>query len=91
MRSVVFDFADIRSMPDFYLQFADIFLLPDWFGNNLDALWDALTVGIRLPVQIVFTHFDRQSMDFVSLYNLFEEAEQELDGLLSFNSLEDKA
>ncbi|GKX56483.1 ribonuclease inhibitor [Leminorella grimontii] len=86
MRSVVFDFAKIGSMPDFYLQFVDTFLLPDWFGNNLDALWDALTVGINLPVQIVFTHFDRQALDFLPLYRLFEQAQQELDGLLLFNS-----
>ncbi|AKJ43281.1 barstar family protein [Pragia fontium] len=88
MRSVTFDFSNIHSMPDFYLQFADIFLLPDWFGNNLDALWDALTVGIRLPVQIEFTHFDPQSLDFASLYKLFREAQRELDGLLTFDSSE---
>ncbi|SQI43289.1 Barstar (barnase inhibitor) [Leminorella richardii] len=86
MRSVVFDFNKIQSMPDFYLQFIDSFLLPDWFGNNLDALWDALTVGIRLPVQIVFTHFDPKAMDFLPLYRLFEQAQQELDGQLLFNS-----
>lgn len=89
MRRVIFDFANIHTMQDFYLQFADTFLLPDWFGNNLDALWDALTVGIRLPVKIVFTHFDSESLDFASLPRLFEEAQEELDGLLTFKNSKD--
>lgn len=86
MRKVIFDFSDIRSMSDFYLQFVDTFLLPDWFGNNLDALWDMLTVQIKLPVEIVFLHFDQGSLDFRSLFTLFRDAEKDLDGLLTFTS-----
>jgi ribonuclease inhibitor len=26
--------------------------LPEWYGNNLDALWDALTGLIETPVEI---------------------------------------
>lgn len=84
MKKVIFDFSNIGSMSDFYLQFVDIFLLPDWFGNNLDALWDMLTVQINLPIEIVFLHFDKQSLDFRSLFSLFKDAEQDLDGLLTF-------
>lgn len=84
MKKVIFDFSNIGSMSDFYLQFVDIFLLPDWFGNNLDALWEMLTVQINLPVEIVFLHFDKQSLDFSSLFSLFKDAEEDLDGLLTF-------
>ncbi|WP_159565538.1 barstar family protein [Budvicia diplopodorum] len=84
MRKVIFDFSNIHSMSDFYLQFVDSFLLPDWFGNNLDALWDVLTVQINFPVEIVFLHFDRYSLDFRSLFTLLKDAEEDLDGQLTF-------
>ncbi|MDR0806565.1 MAG: barstar family protein [Enterobacteriaceae bacterium] len=84
MKSVTFDFSTIHSMPDFYQQFADTFLLPDWFGRNLDALWDVLTAVIPLPAEIVFTHFDPQSIEFEPLLSIFAEAQEECGGLLVF-------
>ena len=29
--------------------------LPDWFGNNLDALWDAVTGIMYLPAEITIS------------------------------------
>ena len=37
---------DVRSMDDVYRQLAEQLPLPAHFGNNLDALWDALSTDL---------------------------------------------
>ena len=46
-KQVSFDFRQINSLNDFYDQFAQQFSLPDWFGYNLDALWDMVSGTIN--------------------------------------------
>lgn len=84
MNKVTFDFTDIGNADDFYSQFADTFELPDYFGNNLDALWDVITSGeIPLPITIEFMNLP-DTEEFENLVNLFEQAEEELEGELTF-------
>jgi ribonuclease inhibitor len=84
MNNVIFDFSTIESMEDFYSQFADTFELPEYFGNNLDALWDVIVSGeIPLPVTIEFIELPVAD-EFDDLINLFEQAEEEMDGDLTF-------
>ncbi|NHB93004.1 barstar family protein [Photorhabdus cinerea] len=86
MHKVEFDFDRIPDLNMFYQQFSEQFELGDEFGNNLDALWDVVTGGIGLPVEVNFIHFTQQKRrHFASLVLLFEEAEGELEGELSFN------
>ncbi|TDB56007.1 barstar family protein [Photorhabdus luminescens] len=86
MHKVEFDFDRIPDLKMFYQQFSEQFELGDEFGSNLDALWDVVTGGIDLPVEVNFIHFTQQKRhDFASLVLLFEEAEEELEGELSFN------
>lgn len=85
MHKVMFDFSLIPDMASFYSIFVNKFSLDDKFGHNLDALWDAITGEIDLPVAIEFTHFDeRCKRRFASLILLFEDAEEELEGELHF-------
>ncbi|HCU15175.1 putative ribonuclease inhibitor [Hafnia paralvei ATCC 29927] len=89
MNKVKFDFNHIADLPAFYRQFSHEFSLDSEFGNNLDALWDAVTGGIKLPVEIDFVNFNgRKKRRFAALVLLFEEAEEELEGALRFNMLE---
>lgn len=84
MIKVTFDFSTIESLDDFYAQFVDTFELPDYFGNNLDALWDVVTSGeIPLPITIEFIDLPMTD-EFEDLINLFEQAEEEMDGDLTF-------
>lgn len=47
MNKVKFDFNHIADLPAFYRQFSHEFSLDSEFGNNLDALWDAVTGGLN--------------------------------------------
>ncbi|OTA19271.1 Barstar [Xenorhabdus beddingii] len=86
MKKVEFDFDQIPDLATFYREFKQRFDLGDDFGANLDALWDAVTGGIQLPVEINFIHLTSQKrIRFASLVLLFEEAEEELEGELRFN------
>ncbi|CAM3677629.1 hypothetical protein BS639_11500 [Rouxiella silvae] len=86
MKKVVFDFNHIPDLAAFYADFARQFTLNEQFGANLDALWDEVTGGIALPVEIDFINLNAgRKRRFGALVLLFEEAEEELEGALRFN------
>lgn len=86
MNKVTFDFHHIADAPAFYREFARSFALDESFGANLDALWDAVTGGIELPVEIEFVHMNgAKKRRFDVFILLFEEAEEELNGSLCFS------
>jgi ribonuclease inhibitor len=44
----------IHSLDEFYDEIALLFHFPDYFGRNLDALWDLLSTGIEGPVELIW-------------------------------------
>lgn len=42
MNTITLDFSGIKSYLALHQYFKDVFSLPDYYGNNLDALWDCL-------------------------------------------------
>ena len=85
INTIQFDFNEIHSFPDFYRACSEKLDLPVYFGNNLDALWDVITAGIRLPILIKFSNIsDTQQEVYRQLINLFQDAVRELDGELLF-------
>lgn len=42
MKYIVLDFSGITSQEQLYDYFEKVFDLPDYFGRNMDALWDCL-------------------------------------------------
>ncbi|EJD6538309.1 barstar family protein [Providencia rettgeri] len=75
-KNVSFDFRHINTFDDFYHQFAQQFSLPDWFGYNLDALWDMVSAGIELPVTITFSHMtSEQRIQFSDIINVMNDAQ----------------
>ena len=66
-------------MDDFYQTAVKELTLPDYFGNNLDALWDVFTGEIELPIKIEFENLTLEKLDeFESLIDLFQDACVEL-------------
>lgn len=39
---------------DFHNQISKIFYIEDFYGNNLDALWDLLSINIERPITLVW-------------------------------------
>ena len=52
--NVYIDFTDIGDYEDFYDQLKEKLPLPDYFGDNLDALYDSLTGFVQLPLHLEF-------------------------------------
>ena len=85
MKQVTFDFEKIESIDDFYRKAVEKMDLPDYFGNNLDALCDSLTGGIELPMDIRFTNLNPEQLEqFYDVIVLFEDAAINLDDVLYF-------
>ncbi len=92
MKQVTFDFENIQSIDDFYSEAVAKLELPEYFGNNLDAMWDSLTGWIELPQEIRFINLSNEQLEqYVELILLFEDAAFDMDDELFFNySLKDK-
>ncbi|MDE6111127.1 MAG: barstar family protein [Eubacterium sp.] len=49
---IIIDFSDCLYLESLHNEIKDKLALPDWYGKNLDALWDSLTGIIETPVEI---------------------------------------
>lgn len=79
MTTAIINFEKIGSFDDFYKILAQELRLPDYFGENLDALWDLLTGDLSLPAHIQFTNMALNQLEpFDKLISLFEDAAAEL-------------
>ena len=52
MNTIILDFTGIKSYWELHEYFKEVFRLPDYYGHNMDALWDCLyccydVIGIR--------------------------------------------
>ncbi|RXZ84880.1 barnase inhibitor [Paenibacillaceae bacterium] len=52
MRIVTLDIAMNCSATELHDQLSEKLGLPDWYGRNLDALWDVLSGWVELPLVI---------------------------------------
>ncbi|SDD17810.1 barstar family protein [Niabella drilacis] len=85
MQEIIFDFDRIGTEADFYKTAITKLELPEYFGNNLDALYDVLTGAIALPVLIRFTDLSLGQLEkFSDIIAVFEDAAAELEEQLIF-------
>ena len=85
-RPINIDFYRIHTWAAFYRELKKQLSLPEYFGNNLDALWDCLTGEAELPMSIQFSNISRfQLKKFENLIALMEDAETELEPDFSFS------
>ena len=77
----LFDGRTIRSKDDFYAAVEAIPETPDWFGRNLDALFDLVLAAIQAPLTIHWTHAEvsakNMGPDFDILVGVLKDAEAE--------------
>ena len=71
----------IRTTAEFHTQIATALSFPDYYGKNLDALWDVLGVDIERPSELIWLHSEvsRTAMlgDFDRIVALFQELQVE--------------
>lgn len=81
---IIIDGERIKTTDDFHLEIKEKLEFPDYYGENLDALWDCLTGSIDLPVTLVWDNADlsKENLgdEFDRIVDLFSSAENEIDG-----------
>jgi ribonuclease inhibitor len=53
MNFITLDFSGIQSLWCLHEYFKKVFDLPDYYGHNMDALWDCLYYSFEFPTTIV--------------------------------------
>jgi len=54
----ILDGSKLKTIKDFHTEIRFILGLPDYYGENLDALWDCLTGWIQTPITLIWINFD---------------------------------
>lgn len=81
MNTVYIDFSDLGDYEDFYSQLKEKLQLPEFFGDNLDALYDSVTGFVELPLHIEFVNMSVDQLEiFEDLLTTLEDAEDEVEG-----------
>lgn len=80
MKTIYIDFAEIGDYEEFYEQLKEKLELPEFFGDNLDALYDSLTGFVKMPLHLEFVNMSVDQLeDFEDLLTTLEDADEELD------------
>lgn len=78
--NVYIDFTDIGDYEDFYDQLKEKLSLPDYFGDNLDALYDSVTGFVELPLHLEFVNMSVEQLEtFEDLLTTLEDAHDEVE------------
>ena len=83
MKIIVIDFSKCKYPMDLHNEIRKKLELPEWYGNNLDALWDMLTVFIETPIEITVIYkpenkaAENLKENVLKVIETFKEAAQE--------------
>lgn len=81
MNEVFIDFTDIGDYEEFYRQLKQKLPLPEYFGDNLDALYDTITGDVELPLHLEFVNMSVDQLEtFEDLLTTMEDAVEEAEG-----------
>lgn len=74
----------IHTREELHDALAEVLALPDYYGRNLDALWDCLTGWIETPLRLTWRDYE-PCRHYLGEYaekalELFRQAEVEVDG-----------
>ena len=58
MNHFVLDFSEIKTVLELHQYLKKVFDLPDYYGNNMDALWDCLSCCYDESTMIELRHLD---------------------------------
>lgn len=82
---VIIEGKDIKTPEDLHDALSAGLAFPEYYGRNLDALWDCLTGWLTTPVTIIWKDYaaSREALgDYAQrAVDLIRDATQEVDGL----------
>lgn len=85
MNTIVLDFSDIKSYWELHEYFREAFHLPDYYGHNMDALWDCLYCCYDSSTKIVLQNISaipaEMTPEIDSMLDLFRQLAQK-DGVV---------
>ena len=77
---IYIDFLTIGDYEDFYAQLKEKLTLPEYFGDNLDALYDVITGELEMPLHLEFVNMSVEQLEiFEDLLTTLEDAEDEVE------------
>ncbi|MBE6051080.1 MAG: barnase inhibitor [Clostridium sp.] len=83
MKKIILDSKEFLTKDELHKVLKKKMNLPDYYGNNLDALWDCITGYIPLPMTVEWLNFNQSKANLGEyadmVLEVFEDAEQELD------------
>ena len=80
MKEIYIDFVNIGDYEDFYTELKSKLELPEYFGDNLDALSDVISGELEMPLHIEFVNMSVEQLEtFEDLLTTLEDADDELD------------
>ena len=80
LRRFSLDFSECRYLGEIYAQIKRVLELPHWCGENLDALWDAVTGMMYTPAEVTIIPQTRRKElqeDVKEIITVFQEAQDE--------------
>ena len=81
MKEIYIDFVNIGDYEDFYTELKSKLELPEYFGDNLDALYDVISGELEMPLHIEFVNMSVDQLEtFEDLLTTLEDAEDEVEG-----------
>ena len=72
----IIDLAAIADAKAFHQALAKELALPEWYGHNLDALYDGLT-ELEAPLHLILKNWDRAADFSDGFESVFEDAQAE--------------
>lgn len=76
MRECVLDCVRIANPEDFHDALVEALTLPNWYGSNLDALYDCLT-SITEETKIILQNFEKMNQMHPGFRAVFRDAQVE--------------
>ena len=83
MKTVVIVFSKCKYPMDLHNEIREKLELPEWYGDNLDALWDMLTGFIETPIEVTVIYKPENKMaenlkeSVLKVIETFKEASEE--------------
>ncbi|MCM1235396.1 MAG: barstar family protein [Ruminococcus flavefaciens] len=59
MNEIMLDFSGIKTLWNLHEYFKEVFHLPDYYGHNMDALWDCLYYSFEFPTTITLKNVEK--------------------------------